>query len=324
MTDTELRALGEAHGWCIAEMARIAGHASGGGFGRRVRRIRDSGIRAPLVAPVASPKVDEAPPPVNLPPPPPVVPVGRDLSVSLVGDVHAPEEDKPAWAACLRWHAEHKPDLIILNEIGEWQSMTKHGGNWGDMFEDDVRATRKKLIQVRSVCPDARIVLLETNHDTRLRRRIAELLPQLAGHLAIPRELKLDDLGIEWVPETVAFRVGRLKIIHGHQLASNAKGMVPENACKRAVQRFGEPGWTVVFFHTHRKGYWTERHDTGVLDAVNLPCLRTLAPDWTAPCPTGWRLGFGHADIGPSGQTNLYPIDIENGSFSFGGRRYAA
>jgi hypothetical protein len=214
--------------------------------------------------------------------------------------------------------------VIVLNEMGEWLSMTKHGGNWGASFERDVSAVRRVLVQIRSVCPDSRIVLLETNHDTRLRRRVMEMMPQLAGHLVIPQELHLDDLGIEWVPETIPFRVGRLKVIHGHQLASNAKGMVPENACKRALQRFGEPGWTVVFFHTHREGYWMERHDTGVLEAVNLPCLRTLAPDWTAPVPTGWQHGFGVAHIGPAGQTNLYRVRIENGSFNYGGTRYAA
>lgn len=258
------------------------------------------------------------------PPPPAILPPGKELTVSLVGDLHAPEEDKPAWSACLRWHAEHKPDVIVLNEMGEWESMTKHGGNWGAMFEEDVKAVRRRLVQIRSLCPDARVVLLETNHDTRLQRRLREVLPQLHGHLAIPQELHLDDLGIEWVSERVAFRIGRLKVIHGHQLASNAKGNVPENACKRAVQRFGEPGVTVVFFHTHRKGYWMERHDTGVFEAVNLPCLRTLAPDWTAPCPTGWQHGFGVAHIGPSGQSNLYTVDIERGSFVYGGVRYAA
>lgn len=257
------------------------------------------------------------------PPSPPVVPVGREITASFVFDLHDPERDNAAWNACLRWHADNQPDVIYTSEMAEWLSMTKHGGNWGATWEADVKAARRPYVQLRSVCPNAEIVAGESNHDTRMARRVREMMPQLVGRLTIPQELGFDALGVRWIPETTCYRIGRLKVIHGHQLASNAKGMVPENACKRAIQRFGEPGWTVVFGHTHREGYWTERHDTGTLEAVNVGCLRTLAPDWTAPCPTGWRHSFGIAHIGPAGQTNLYLARLERGPFVYGGKRYS-
>lgn len=263
----------------------------------------------------------EPPPPA----PPPILSLDRDLSFSLLGDLHAPEHDHPAWDACLRWHADVKPDVIVCSEMGEWGSVTKYGGNWGAMFEDDVKATRRVFVQLRSVCPDSRIVVLEANHDTRLTRRINELMPQMAGHLLIPQELHLADMGIEWVPESLSFRLGRMKMIHGHQLAGAGKVQaLPENACKRAIERFGEPGWIVVFWHTHRRGYWGIRRDSGTLEAINLPCLRTLAPDWTKPNPTGWSLGFAGGYIDRSGRTDLYPIGIEHGAFKWAGKRYAA
>jgi hypothetical protein len=284
--------------------------------------------RAPATGPVAS----REPPfavrePATLapePPAPPVIPVGRDLTVALAGDLHAPDIDQPAWTAFLRWTSETQPDVIVLNEMVEWVSMSRHGGNWGAMWDKDVASGRRVFAQVRSVNPNARIVCLETNHDTRVNRTVQDLLPSLVGRIVVPHELRLADMGIEWIPQKVAFRVGRLKVIHGHQLGSGFKGMLPENACKRAIQRYGEPGWTVVFFHTHRKGYWSERHDSGVYEAVNLPCLRTLAPDWLESRPAGWSHGFGVAYVGPAGQTNLYPVDIEGGAFTYGGKQYRA
>jgi hypothetical protein len=333
MTDAELAVEAAKHNWQARTTARAAGLQCTGWFRERMKRLRKEAASSP--APAAAPVVfqvqgneqnsagDEEPGAVIPPPPPPVIPIGRELTVALAGDVHAPDIDKPAWSAFLRWTRDVQPDVIVLNEMVEWLSMSRHGGNWGAMFDQDVAAGRRIFAQVRSLNPDARIVCLETNHDTRIARTVQDVLPSLAGRLAVPQELRLADMGIEWIPQKLSFRIGRLKVIHGHQLGSGPKQMLPENACKRAIQRYGEPGWTLVFFHTHRKGYWAERHDSGLYEAVNLPCLRTLAPDWLDARPAGWSHGFGVAHIGPAGQTNLYPVDIENGSFVYGGQRYS-
>jgi hypothetical protein len=283
--------------------------------------------RAPATGPVASrepePEADRI---VWTPATPSVMPVGRDLTVALGGDLHDPEKDKPAWNAFLRFCADRQPEVVVLNEMLEFLSMSQHPGSaWGARWEDDRATGRRLFVQIRSVNPNAEIVLLESNHDTRLERTIAQRLPALDGAFSLPKELGLADLGIRWIPEEQAYRIGSMKVIHGHQLAQNPeKGMLPENACKRAIQRFGEPGWTVVFFHTHRKGYWAERHDSGTFEAVNLPCLRTLRPDWHRGWVGGHSNGFGVAHVGATGQTNLYTVDIKGGAFTYGGKRYAA
>ena len=326
MTDAQIIALGESHGWVLNAAARSAGKFGSGSFERRFRVLKAKHLHPP--AGTSQADVTRAPvvAPVEHRVPPPVLPAGRDLHAVLGGDLHDPEKDKPAWNAFLRYCHERQPDVLVLTEMLEWLSMSQHAGSaWGARWNDDRATGRRLFVQIRSIVPKAEIVVLESNHDTRLERTIAQRLPALNGAFSLPHELGLDDLGIRWIPEEQSYRLGRLKLIHGHQLSSNPeKGMIPENACKRAIQRFGEPGWTTVFFHTHRKGYWAEKHDSGLFEAVNLPCLRTLRPDWHRGWVAGHVNGFGIADIGPAGQTNLYPVDIENGAFSYGGRRYAA
>ena len=59
VTDAEITELGDANGWNIAAMARAAGKASGGGgFGRRVRRLRDELGRGPSLEMDAPPSPD--------------------------------------------------------------------------------------------------------------------------------------------------------------------------------------------------------------------------------------------------------------------------
>jgi hypothetical protein len=331
VTDAELRAVAERCGWQARTTARETGLRYTGSLRERIARLRSSPPPAPVAAPVVYRDLTGVSDKPSLPPEAPAapsvfVPPGRELTAGLAGDLHDPEFDKPAWNAFLRWTADTQPGLLVLTEMIEWLSMSAHnGGNWGSRFEDDCASGRRRLAQVRSINPNADIVLLESNHDTRLERLVSQRLPQLGETLTVPKALHLDDLGIRWIPEEQSFRVGTLKVIHGHQLAQNPeKGMLPENACKRAIQRFGEPGWTVVFFHTHRKGYWAEKHDSGTFEAVNLPCLRTLRPDWHRGWVAGHSHGFGIAHVGPAGQTNLYTVDVNGGAFNFGGRRYAA
>lgn len=322
MTDADIVALGERNGWSIGAMAREVGRDSGA-FLRRARKLRDSrGAR-----PASAPPVAERSAPAPIPDIPHEVtgPTGRPLLVATSHDWHVPEHDRRACDAFLKWCADHRPDVLALGEIGEWLSMSRHGGNWGAMLDEDVGAVRRVLVQIRSVNPNAEIILQTTNHDTRLDRMIEERMPQIAGTLSLRSMLKVDDLGIRWVDERTVYRVGRLKILHGHQLATNERsGMLPENACKRAIERYGEPGHTVVFFHTHIYRAWSAPHDGGPMEAVNLPCMRTLRPEWLRGREAGWRHGFGAAYVDSSGQTNLYPVHINGGAFTFAGKSYSA
>jgi hypothetical protein len=250
---------------------------------------------------------------------------GTDSLLALLFDLHLPDHDRPAWSSVLRWLQDHKPSEVILSEFAEWESASQHGGNWGTRWDRDVAAVRRGLIQIRSILPDAKIVWQETNHDTRLTRLLEDRLPAFSGALTVARELGLKDMGIEWVNERTVIRRGALKVIHGHQLATNDRsGLLPKYHAARAVQLYGEPGVTVVYGHTHRTQSWTEPCDGGEKRAVNVGCLRTLRPAWQRGREAGWLHQFAAAYVSASGPANLYLVDIHGGSFAFEGKRYAA
>jgi hypothetical protein len=248
---------------------------------------------------------------------------GRDSFIAYGGDFHFPQHDKPLWDSWLRWIQFTQPDEIILSELGEWESLSRHGGNWGAMWDADKAAVRHALLQLRSVSPRSRIIVQQSNHDTRLERLLQTCLPQFCGSMTIPNELKFSELGIEWVGERVVLRRGRIKSLHGHQLATGPGGMLPKMHTQRAVQLYGEPGVIVVYFHTHKHQAWSEPHEAGPKRAENIACMRTLFPTWLAGRQSGWHHQFAGAYVSASGPSNLYVVDAENGAFTWEGWRFA-
>ena len=333
MTDAELIALAESNGWAIAATCRAAGKPGSGYFERRLRALKMSRERAPVVAPVAYP-VQESSPAQESAPPEPEPPTliedghaapGRDTLIALLFDLHIPEHDRPAVNAVLRWIRDERPSEIILSEPMEWAAASLHPGNWNTSWERDKVDGRRFLVQLRSIAPEARIFWQQSNHDTRLDRILEARLPSFAGAMTIPNELGFRDLGIEWVGERTALRRGAAKIIHGHQLATNERsGMLPKYHAARAVSLYGEPNTTVVYGHVHREQTWTEPCFGGFKRARSIGCLRTLHPNWHRAQEFGHHHQFGALYVEAGGGTNLYAVDLNGGSFNLGGRRWAA
>jgi hypothetical protein len=275
-----------------------------------------------------APALQYADPPPHAEVPPPMIEEGprepgRDSLISYINDLHMPDHDRPLWDSYLRWVLDVQPDEIIVSEFAEYLSLSRHGGNWGASWDQDKADVRRGFVQLRSVARNARIVVQQSNHDTRLERLLMERLPQFMGSMTLPKELKFDELGIDWVGERVVLRRGRIKSLHGHQLGTGPGGMLPKMHTQRAVQLYGEPGHTVVYGHTHRHQAWSEAHEGGCKRAVNIACMRTLRPAWLAGREAGWHHQFGVAYVSASGLSNLYVVDAVNGSFIWEGRRYS-
>jgi hypothetical protein len=250
---------------------------------------------------------------------------GKDQTAALLFDLHYMEHDPRAWDAFLKWARAVQPDEVIVSEFAEWLSASQHGnGAWGTFWKQEVAAVRRGLIQLRSVVPNARIVMQEANHDTRLTRILENHLPAFAGALTVPNELRLRDLGIEWVGERVVLRRGPFKIIHGHQLESGMRGCLPKYHTAKAVQVYGERGCTVVYGHTHKIQSYVEPCEGGEKRAVNIGCMRTLVPDWHKARESGWVQQFAVARVSASGAGALTPVDVTGGTFFADGKWWGA
>lgn len=245
--------------------------------------------------------------------------------IFLAGDAHVPEHDRRLWAAIDRWLREYQPDEIILaGDIGEYTSVSRHGGNWGSMLDAECDQVRHFIEDRQKCCPEASITYMEGNHETRFMRFIEEVVPSLAGTYSIPKGCKLDELKVTWVPEAAQpIRRGKLKVLHGHQ-ESRHGGELPKHHAMRMGEIYGEVDHDVVYFHTHKSQSYAHPRHGGIARATGIGCTRSLKPRWMHGKEAGWTHQFAVAFIGPHDYTALFPVSVVNSTFCWDGKIYSA
>lgn len=199
-----------------------------------------------------------------------------------------------------------------------------HAGGFNEQkVNDDFAAGRYAIEQLQDAAPDANMVMLEGNHETRLNRLLMAKAPALIGALTVEKELRLADLGIPYVPQDKQpITRGNLDILHGHQMARGKSDILPKHHAMKAISIYGVPGRMITYGHTHKPQAHTEPGHGGNKTAVGLGCMRTLDPAWLQGAKAGWEHQFGVVYIRPSGRVDMFPVTITNGTFTWAGKVY--
>jgi predicted phosphodiesterase len=315
---------------------------SEGGFRRECKACRKSadkrpgraGSKAPIMP--AEPLEEVFPEPAPEPVPTvaqaqaledyPVKPVqmtpDRPWKILLITDIHVPEHDHRTWNIILQLIWSEQPDeIIIMGDFAELAAFSMHGnGAIMEHWESEKAWVRYKLKELRHYGPNAVITYLEGNHETRVTRWCDKNAPQLRDELSLPRALELEGLGIGWVSERhQPIERGNLRILHGHQMGSGKSQSLPAHHAKRATERYGAPGKTIVYGHTHVHQTYEAKMYGGNARGVGLGCGRTLDVDWTNGVH-GWVHQIAMAYVRPAGTVDLYPIDIQHGAAIWNGQ----
>lgn len=245
-------------------------------------------------------------------------PRGGTYRVLSLFDVHVPDADAWALKAVLDFARDIKPDHVVIGgDFLELESCSQHGGVANPQaLVDEIKAGRKALERIRKACPDAKLVYLEGNHETRLGRVVAGTLPTFDGALDLPSLLELDEMRCEWVPYRRLWRP-----FPGAQLAYTHGDWSPLHHAKRHADGYGV---SVRYGHTHRPQTYARSYGDGrVLQGIGTGCLRTLDPSWAGP-HHGWTHGFGLDEFAGDGSFTSHNIVMTGRRFCWDGRLYGA
>lgn len=229
----------------------------------------------------------------------------RAQHVAGIFDVHFPAQDPGTWGAFTRYARDTQPDVIVLGgDFVDLESMSSHGGNpTPPTFIAEIAPAREALQELRRICPNARIVYLEGNHETRLTRWLANNAKSLHGAIDLPSMLGLAELGIEWKPEGVPLKLGKLHFVHGFWTTD-----------AHAKKHLMEYGSSVTYGHTHRpQSYTRGLVDGSVHGAFGMPCACKLDAPYLKNKPSGWLNGWGVYYVLPDGCFNAYSVFMNKG-----------
>jgi hypothetical protein len=175
----------------------------------------------------------------------------------VVGDHHAPHQDRIFHALFLLYLADEKPDVIDVNgDLGDWATVSRHRERKGfsQGANEVLRESYRILRDYRHACPNARIRLKRGNHDERLLyamidnvRELHEIKPaeEELPALDFRRLLHLDELHVDYIDvewDRAKTPLGqRLSARHGFSTSKNATDVMLTKLAGSTIQG-----------HTHR------------------------------------------------------------------------
>lgn len=221
--------------------------------------------------------------------------------VLVLSDAHIPYHDSTALEAAVAWGRKWKPDTVLLNgDMADFFSISFWEKNPHDRdFPGEIALIRESLQWLRKKFPKARFVFKEGNHEFRYTRYIWLKAPELWGvdSCRLEHMLKLDELGIEYVDDQRPVMIGKLPVLHGHELGRG--GIAP--AVNPARGAFIRTHSSVLIGHHHRTSLHAEgdmwHHE---IATWSTGCLCDLRPDFSKVC-NKWNHGFAAVETSDDG-----------------------
>lgn len=187
----------------------------------------------------------------------------------------------------------------------------------------DLKIGREMFALHRKVCPEARFIYIEGNHEARLRNYIVDVADELAGFvnedgiLSLPYLLGASDFGIEYLgPYGAAWEHHSFIFKHGDKATAFA-----------AAAELRSEGSSGMSGHTHRGGSAFVTTRAGAHAWYENFCLCHVA-GWDRPPSsihtsglTNWQQGFSVIYF-DKGIFNVYPVVITNGKCIVEGVRF--
>lgn len=231
---------------------------------------------------------------LDIPPRPFAVPVAKatppkkaqPIRAVVIGDLQVPYHDPEAVGIAESIITDVGPDILLhLGDQNDAYDLSDYDRDPArkESLQDEIDQSRAILHRFAQLAPKARRVLLEGNHEDRLRRTIWKM-PGASSALARlklfqqtmtwPSFLGLEEIGWEWIPTDRQSRtevLPKLVSIHGHQLS---RGTVVESGmARKGIQKYGR---SVIMGHGHRACVVTRRDHNGQSFGIEGGCLCML------------------------------------------------
>jgi predicted phosphodiesterase len=229
----------------------------------------------------------------------------------IISDLHIPYQDNDSIQKAINYGKEKKVNCILINgDVLDFAGISRHEKDWRQRsVHEEFEATRVFLNSLREHFPKAKIVFKYGNHDERFEKYLFLKAPEIFDCTDFQLEvlLKLGELKIEVVKEKRPIRIGKLTVLHGHELFGGSGGVNP------ARGTFLKTLENVVVGHYHKTSSNTEASMYGdVFSVHSVGCLCGKTP-YYMPI-NKWNTGFAYCELDiKTGNYTFYNLKIING-----------
>ncbi|HUU53152.1 MAG TPA: metallophosphoesterase [Candidatus Bathyarchaeia archaeon] len=242
---------------------------------------------------------------------------GETKKALILCDLQIPYHDERALESAIRWGQKQNPDLVILNgDIFDCYKISFFKTDpLRSSFQTEIDIGQRVVGDIGREFPSAEKIFIAGNHEDRLKRELWGTSSKLAGlsALTIPNLFNLKNLGWDYVDnyqllanEMQVFKLGKLHIIHGHEVKVNYNVVnIPRIYYQRCLVN-------ILVGHHHRTQEYIERKLDHTHDgAWSVGCLCLLGQEYSPM--NKWNHGVALVEWDEDGDFAVQNKKIING-----------
>jgi hypothetical protein len=246
------------------------------------------------------------------------------IYVAVANDFHIPFHDKKATLLWLQFIKDIQPDYVVINgDAVDFPSISRFDRTLNDEITmvDACLSARQLFALVRCLCPEAKIVFIEGNHEFRWERFWAQDKNRAMGTVASVFMTLRDvfgtrEFGIQHFAYGEYFTLKNFMFKHEEKLfgGNDPAGM----SARKTFQRWKCSG---IVGHSHRGGTFYQNNQIGFFEVAENFCLCSLTPTWIKN--PDWMHGHSLVKFSrTSDRFHITQMPIVNSKFVYGDRVY--
>jgi predicted phosphodiesterase len=213
--------------------------------------------------------------------------------ILIISDLHFPYQDNKAIELALQYGLDKDVNCILINgDLLDFATISRHEKDWRHrQVHDEFEAVRSFLVGLRGLFPKSKIVFKEGNHDERWEKWLFLKAPEIFDdpEFTLQSRLRLGELMIDYVRDKRPVQIGKLTILHGHELAGGSGGVNP------ARSTFLKTLDSVLVGHYHKRSSHDETTMNGnVISVQSQGCLCGMNPLFMPI--NKWQQGFSYVE----------------------------
>jgi predicted phosphodiesterase len=225
-------------------------------------------------------------------------------NVGILSDVHVPYHSEIAVAAAVGFLKQQNLSGLLLNgDIADFYAISRYMKDPKQRdFKGELEAVRAFIAYLRQQFPDMPIVFKIGNHEERWQHWLFQHAAEISDdpRMSLTAWLDLIKHDIELVEDKRPVMLGKLPVLHGHELPSGMAA--PVNVARGAFMKTLS---TVMVGHSHRTSNHAEsdmwHKETG---CWSTGCLCDLRPDYARI--NRWNWGFAMVTVHKAGEFDVH------------------
>jgi predicted phosphodiesterase len=225
-------------------------------------------------------------------------------NVGILSDVHVPYHSEIAVAAAVGFLKQQNLSGLLLNgDIADFYAISRYTKDPKQRdFKGELEAVRAFIAYLRQQFPDMPIVFKVGNHEERWQHWLWQHAAEISDdpRMSLTAWLGFNEYGVELVEDKRPVLLGKLPVLHGHELPSGMAA--PVNVARGAFMKTLS---TVMVGHSHRTSNHAEsdmwHKETG---CWSTGCLCDLRPDYARI--NRWNWGFAMVTVHKAGEVDVH------------------